>query len=71
MLLPSRKNVAGLVEIRLGNRRTTTDALVFPEDVEVWLGSIPMEEMDVIIDPKHQRLVVNPQNPYVPLTDVK
>jgi hypothetical protein len=30
-----------------------------------------MEDMDVIIDPKHQRLVVNPENPYVPLTYVK
>jgi clan AA aspartic protease len=63
--------VAGPVEIRLGNRRTTTDTLVFPEDVEVLLGSIPMEDMDVIIDPKHRRLVVNPENPYVPLTYVK
>src|SRR4030095_3695172 len=33
--------VAGPVEIRFENRRTTTDALVFPGDVEVLLGSIP------------------------------
>lgn len=66
-----RVKVAGPVEIRLGNRRTTTDALVFPEAVEVLLGSISMEDMDVIIDPKHQRLVVNPENPYVPVTYVK
>ena len=66
-----RVRVAGPVEIRLGNRRTTADALVFPEDVEVLLGSIPMEDMDVVIDPKHQRLIENPENPYVPLTYVK
>lgn len=66
-----RAKVAGPVEIRLGNRRTTADALVFPEDVEVLLGSIPMEDLDVVIDPKHQRLVENPENPYVPLTYVK
>ncbi len=66
-----RVKVAGPIEIRLGNRRTIADTLVFPEDVEVLLGSIPMEDMDVIIDPKHQRLVVNPENPYLPLTYVK
>jgi clan AA aspartic protease len=66
-----RVRVAGPVEIRLGNRRTTADALVFPEDVEVLLGSIPMEDMDVVVDPKHQRLIENPENPYVPLTYVK
>ena len=66
-----RVEVAGPVEIRLGNRRTTTDALVFPGDVEVLLGSIPMEDLDVVIDPKHQRLVENPENPYLPLTYVK
>src|SRR5258708_9060652 len=48
-----RVKVAGPIEIRLGKRRTIADTLVFPEDVEVLLGSIPMEDMDVIIDPKH------------------
>jgi clan AA aspartic protease len=63
--------VAGPVEIRFENRRTTTEALVFPGDVEVLLGSIPMEDLDVIVDPKHQRLLVNPASPDVPLTYVK
>lgn len=63
--------IAGPVEVRLANRRTSADALVFPGDVEVLLGSIPMEDMDVIIDPKHQRLVANPENPYLPMTYVK
>jgi clan AA aspartic protease len=66
-----RAKVAGPVEVRLGNRRTIADALVFPENVEVLLGSIPMEDMDVVSDPKHQRLIENPENPYVPLTYVK
>ena len=32
---------------------------------EVLLGSIPMEDLDVVIDPKRQRLVVNPESPYI------
>ena len=63
--------VAGPVELRFANRRTTTDTLVFPGEVEVLLGAIPMEDLDVMIDPKQQRLVVNPDYPNIPLTYVK
>ena len=64
-------NVAGPVEIDFENRRTIANALVFPGTAEVLLGSIPMEDLDVLIDPKRQTLVVNPENPNIPLTYVK
>jgi hypothetical protein len=35
------------------------------------LGSIPMEDMDVILHPKEQKLVVNPENPYVAKKSLK
>jgi len=57
--------VVGPIEIRFENRRTTVDAMVLPGDTEILLGSIPMEDMDVLIDPKQQRLIVNPAHPYV------
>jgi clan AA aspartic protease len=57
--------VVGPIEIRFENRRSSVDAMVLPGDAEVLLGSIPMEDMDVLIDPKQQRLVVNPANPYI------
>ena len=60
-----RVNVVGPLEIRFENRRTTVRAMVLPGDAEVLLGSIPMEDMDVLIDPKQQRLAVNPANPYI------
>jgi hypothetical protein len=28
------------------------------------LGAIPMEEMDVIVHPQRQELIVNPEHPY-------
>jgi hypothetical protein len=37
--------------------------MVLPGDSEVLLGVIPMEEMDVQIDPKRQELDVNPAHP--------
>jgi clan AA aspartic protease len=55
--------VVGPVEVRFQNRRTTVEALVIPNETEVLLGAIPMEGMDVLIDPKRERLVVNPESP--------
>ena len=43
---------------------------MLPGNVEPLLGAIPMEDMDVVVDPKQQRLVVNPENPNIPVTYV-
>jgi hypothetical protein len=39
------------------------DALVLPGNTNVLLGAIPMEYMDVLVDPRNQRLIVNPEHP--------
>lgn len=57
--------VVGPVEVRFANRRTSVDALVLPGETEPLLGALPMEDMDVLIDPRNQRLIVNPANPYI------
>ena len=57
--------IVGPVEVRFENRSTTVRALVLPGDAEVLLGAIPMEDMDVLIDPRQRKLVVNPKHPYV------
>lgn len=57
--------VVGPVDIRFANRSTTTRAMVLPGDAESLLGAIPMEDMDVIIDPRQGRLIVNPEHPYM------
>ena len=61
----------GPVDIRFENRSTTVRAIVLPGDSEVLLGSIPMEDMDVLIDQKQQKLLVNPKHPYVAVKPVK
>ncbi len=55
--------VVGPVEIRFENRSTTARAVVLPGAEEPLLGSIPLEDLDVVIDPKQQRLMVNPRSP--------
>jgi clan AA aspartic protease len=66
-----RAQIVGPVEIRFENRRTTVEAILLPGNVEPLLGVIPMEDMDVIVDPKQQRLIVNPDNPNIPMVYVK
>lgn len=52
------------VRLNFKNRTSLCNALVLPGDSEVLLGAIPMEEMDVLIHPLRQELIVNPAHPY-------
>lgn len=56
--------IVGPIEVRFKNRLSTTNAMVLPGNQEVLLGAIPMEEMDVLIHPGKQELIVNPEHPF-------
>ena len=53
-------DIVGPVEVRFEDRATTVRALLLPDAQEVLLGAIPLEGLDVIIDPLRERLLVNP-----------
>jgi clan AA aspartic protease len=55
--------VVGPVWINFKNRQTVCLA-VATKDAEVLLGAIPMEDMDVILDMKNQKMDINPESPY-------
>jgi clan AA aspartic protease len=57
-------DVASNVEVRFKNRATTCRAMILPGDSEPLLGAIPLEDMDVLIHPQRQELIVNPDHPY-------
>ena len=57
-------NVVAPLEVKCKNRRTSVNAMVLPGDSEVLLGAIPLEDMDVLIHPLRQELIVNPDHPY-------
>ncbi|MDR2117695.1 MAG: clan AA aspartic protease [Planctomycetaceae bacterium] len=63
--------VVGPIDIRFKNRHTVTSSLVLPTADEVLLGVIPLEGMDVIIDPKKQELALPPERLDMPLMIVK
>ena len=53
-------DLVGPVELRFETRVAIVTALVMPEAEEVLLGAIPLECLDVIIDPLRERVLVNP-----------
>jgi clan AA aspartic protease len=57
-------DVVSQVELRFKNRRTICNAMILPGNSEVLLGAIPLEDMDVLIHPLRQELIVNPEHPY-------
>ena len=59
--VPQKAKIVGPVEIRFDGRLCVANAVVLGN--EVLLGSIPMEEMDVVVDPKRRSLIVNPEHP--------
>jgi len=63
--------LVGPVEIRFENRSTVVRAMVLPGAAEILLGAIPMEGLDVVIDPRERRLIVNPAYPNIPSTYAK
>jgi len=62
---------AGPVYIHFENRIACCLALILPGADEVLLGVIPLEEMDVIIDPINQKLAVHPERPLMAQMKVK
>lgn len=57
-------DVVGPIEVRFKNRTAVCNAVVLQGDNEPLLGAIPMEEMDVLIHPLRNELIVNPEHPY-------
>lgn len=55
--------------VRFQDRLCTTEAMVIGD--EPLLGCIPMEAMDLLVRPRDQKLVVNPDHPNFPVLHVK
>jgi clan AA aspartic protease len=55
--------VVGPIEVKFKNRRCSVDALVPPGNSEPLLGAISIQDMNVLIHPQKEELIVNPQHP--------
>ena len=56
-------DLVGPVIVRFKDRSSTCSALILKGNTEPLLGAIPMEDMDVLVHPSRQELVVNPNHP--------
>jgi clan AA aspartic protease len=64
-------DIVGPVEIVFENRDTTCRAVLLPGNAEPLLGQIPLEDMDVVLLPKEEKMIVNPESPYIARKDLK
>lgn len=62
---------AGPVTVRVANRSHVLECLVGPPSCEALLGQIPLQALDVIVDPLKQQLIARPESPIFPLHAVK
>ena len=57
------------IRITILGRETVTNALVADAGTTPLVGQLPLEELDLIVDPKSGELRVNPDSPDAPLLD--
>jgi predicted aspartyl protease len=48
--------------IEIGDRDCVTDCVILERGIEALLGQIPLEEMDLVVDCKNQKLIPNPDS---------
>lgn len=58
------------IRVTILGRDTVINALVEAAGTTPLLGQIPLEELDLLVDPKSRELRVNPASPDAPLLDL-
>ncbi len=54
----------GPIQVRFGNRSCFVGAFVLGDNV--LLGAIPLEDMDLVVNPRLEQVTVNPASPNIP-----
>lgn len=60
----------GPLRLEILGRDTICEALVLPAGTPALIGQIPLEALDLVVDPKNRELRVNPESPDAPLLDL-
>jgi hypothetical protein len=56
----SEAAVYDAVRLTIQGRSCTMDVMEVPDDVPVLIGQIPLEHLDLVIDPRSRALIGNP-----------
>jgi clan AA aspartic protease len=62
--------IMGGLEIEILGRRMQCDALLLPKGATPLIGQIPLERLDLVVDPRSREARVNPENPDFPILDL-
>lgn len=54
--------MCGMVLLTVQGRDCRMEVAEIPNECPVWIGQIPLESLDFIVDPIHQRLLGNPDH---------
>ena len=64
------RKIAAVVGIEILGREALTDCIVETKGAKVLVGQIPIEEMDLIVDPKNGTIGPRPESPDTPLIEM-
>ena len=64
-------DVAGTIELKIGDRSWITDCLVGPPTCEPLIGQLVLERLDLIVDPLKRTITPRPESPLLPLLKMK
>jgi len=56
--------------VEIVGRTTACEAVVLPVGATALIGQIPLEALDLVVDPKSRDVTVNPASPDMPLLDL-
>jgi predicted aspartyl protease len=65
-----RRQIARGINIEVMDREAEVECVVEAPGTRIPLGQIPLEAMDLIVDPKTGKLMPRPESPDTPLIDI-
>ncbi len=65
-----RGQIARGINIEVMGREAEVECVVEAPGTQILLGQIPLEAMDLIVDPKTGKLIPRPESPDMPLIDI-
>ena len=58
------------IEIEILGREATCDAMVLPAGTPALIGQVPLELLDLVVDPRSREVRVNPESPDAPIFEL-
>lgn len=65
------RNVAGILNLKIGKRSMNTDCIVGPPNSEPLIGQIVMGKLDLIVNCNRKTFSPRPESPYLPILKLK